>query len=109
MAKRTFTKYPSGYVKADTEVSDNAIVDIYICEGVIPDTFYVEAQTQSDVITISAKNNWSGRYEPTYILKSEENGIISEGTWRSVVSTFFNSYDVSQNFRRKITMFASNY
>ena len=109
MAKRTFTKYPSSYVKAGTEVSDNAIVDVYLREGDVPDTFYMEAQMQSDVITISAKNNWSGRYEPTYILKSEERGIISEGTWRSVVSTFFNSYDVSHDFRRKITMFASNY
>ena len=107
--KRTFTKYPTSYVKAGTEVSDNEIVDVYLCEGDVPDTFYMEAQTQYDVITISAKNNWSGRYEPTYILKSEENGIISEGTWRSVISTFFNSYDVSHDFRRKITMFASNY
>ena len=113
--KRTFTKYPSSYVKAstDSEVLDNKIIDVYVCDGAdggsVPDTLYVEAQTQYDVITIYAKNNWLDRYEPKYVLESENDGVLAEGTWRSVLSTFLNSYDVSPDFRREITMFASNY
>jgi len=114
-SRRTFTKRPNSYVKAFTNSSvlDDEVIDVYVCDGAdvggTPDTFYMEAQTQYDVITISATNTWSGRYEPTYVLSSDENGILSEGTWRSVVSTFFKSYDVSHDFRRKITTFASAY
>ena len=101
-------------VEADTDViSDNEIVDVYVCDGSdagsAPDTFYMEAQTQYDVITIYAKNIWLDRYEPKYVLESEEQGILSEGSRRSVVSEFFNLYDVSHDYRREITQFAANY
>lgn len=91
----------------------NEIVDVYICDGPLkgaaPDTFYMEAEAQYDVITIHAKNNWLGRYEPTYVLVSEEQGILSEGSWRSVVAEFFKLYDVSHDYRREIKQFAAQY
>lgn len=96
-------------IMADEDiVGEDEIIDVYL-ESAPGDTFYMEAQTQYDVITISAINENRGRYEATYQLKSEENGVLSEGTWRKVTSDFFQLYNVSHDYKRQITQFAMNY
>ncbi len=96
-------------IMADEDiVGEDEIIDVYL-ESTPGDTFYMEAQTQYDVITISAINSARNRYEAKYQLKSEANGILSEGTWRKVVSDFFQLYNISHDYKRQITQFAMNY
>ena len=126
--KRTFTKYPSGYVKASDEphaVGDNEIVDIYIGDGseagFAPETFYMEADTQYDVIRIYCKpeNYVNGKradgrytatdYENQYTLESEANGIIDETIFGNIVRKFYSLYDVKPEFRKEISQESKNY
>jgi len=86
----------------DYDVTPDLIVDLYT-QSNDNDTFFVEAQTQYDTLTIHAINDSRGRYEPTYVLESETEGILSEGTARKVISDFFHLYDVSHDYRRQIT------
>ena len=116
MANRKFTKYPSGYVKASEEphiVADDEIIEVYLCDGseanCQPDTFYMEASTQYDVITIySPVENYPSRYSPHYLMRDDQ-GIVATSTLSHLLSEFFIKYEVSAEDTKKIKRFAGQY
>lgn len=97
-------------IMADEDiVGDYEILDVHLGDVGSDDTFYMEAQTQYDIITISAARHPFGRYDAVYELYSEENGELASGTLRNVLAVFFDTYEVSKDFRREIKPTASEY
>ena len=115
--KRKFTKYPSGYVKASDEphiVKDNEIVDVYLCdgsyEGYPEDSFYMNASTQFDDIIIHCKRgNYPSRYDYTYVMESDSEGLLYEHALTYVLREFFKRYEVDSDYSKEIKEFASKY
>ena len=97
-------------IMADKDiVGDNEIVNVFLDEG-LNDTFFMEAQTQYEVITIKANTYAFGRYDASYLLQIEdEDAELASGSLRYVIHEFFNRYDVSDTMRASIKRFASNY
>lgn len=95
-------------IMADEDiVGDNEIVHVFLDRG-LNDTFFMEAETQYEVITIKANAYAFGRYDANYLLQTEDTELAS-GSLRYVIQEFFNRYDVDDTMRASIKRFASNY